>query len=86
MATIFRTNNLHEYNIVPDNGEPTYRLAQLQSIVDGYIELVYLLNGQIMVVNEEGLVRQLPVNQAATEIASQLIVGNVILIEGDEIE
>tara|TARA_R100000789_G_scaffold94393_1_gene94164 strand:- start:525 stop:785 length:261 start_codon:yes stop_codon:yes gene_type:complete len=86
MATILRTDGNHEYYVVPDNGESTYHLAQLQSVVNGFIELIYLLNNQIMVVNEEGSIHRLPVNRAASKIASQMIVGNVILIKGDEIE
>jgi len=54
--------------VKPQNGK-YFTLEELQSIVDGYIECVYLNDGMTMVVNEEGKLNNLPFNYSATEIA-----------------
>lgn len=72
-------------------------LEEMQAFVGGRIELVYLSNGDHLVINEEGLLDGLPINQKATNtwwndlgldgsgIDIQRVpplVGNVILVEG----
>lgn len=57
---------------------PNGDLATLQNAVGGYIEPVYL-NEMVMWVNEEGLLRGLPINLAATLMAGKQIVGDVVL-------
>ena len=72
-------------------------LEEMQGFVGGRIELVYLSNGDHLVINEEGLLDGLPINQKATNtwwndlgldgsgIDIQRVpplVGNVILVEG----
>lgn len=56
-----------------------YELEELQEIVGGYIELVYLPNDEIMVVNEEGLLYNLPYNPKASNYANRPIVGDVLI-------
>lgn len=65
-------------------------LEELQSVVDGYIETVPVTvgNGQyIMVVNEEGKIRNLPYNLCATRIRNyrrmteDFIVGSVAIVK-----
>lgn len=56
-----------------------YELEELQKIVGGYIELVYLLNDEVMVVNEEGLLYNLPYNVKASNYANRPIVGDVLI-------
>lgn len=61
--------------LLPVSGEPSkvrekWDLKQLQGFVEGYIELVATCyQGIGMYVNEEGLVRDLPVNVGATACA-----------------
>ena len=69
----------------PKNGTD-FSLEELQNVVGGYIEILDLHNGQIMVVNEEGKLKGLPVNTIATEAYCMrfqsyfgLIVGDVVL-------
>ena len=72
-------------------------LEEMQAFVGGRIELVYLSNGDHLVINEEGLLDGLPINQKATNIwwndlgldGSGMdiqrvppLVGDVILVEG----
>ena len=57
-------------------------LKEAQEFVGGWIEMVYLKNGDQMIVNEEGLLLGLPVNRIASAIAGQCIVGNVLILKG----
>lgn len=64
-------------------------LEECQQYVGGYIEIVFLKNGDQMIVNEEGLLLHFPINQQATRL-HQLnfgltefpIVGNVMVLSG----
>ena len=53
-------------------------LKEMQELVGGYIEFVYTEKKLVLIVNEEGLIMSLPVNQMASEVADQVIVGDVI--------
>lgn len=64
MAIIIKTDGTI-LEIEPVNGKD-FKLEELNAIVNGYIEIVYLNDGQIMVVNEEGLIKGLPYNKEAT--------------------
>ncbi len=60
-------------------------LKQKQELVGGYIELIYLADNKVMIVNEEGLIHGLPFNTKATNIAKKYIVGNALLCNRNEI-
>jgi len=75
--------------VEPQNGS-YFTLEELQKFVEGYIEVVYLPEQEIMVLNEEGKVNGLDVNEEATMIAQKaglndIIVGNVLIIKQDQI-
>jgi hypothetical protein len=61
-------------------------LDDLQQVVGGYIELVYLPDSKIMVVDEEGLLKWLPINREASLLAQRPIVGDVVIANQDEID
>lgn len=75
----------------PNNGS-TFELEELQEVVGGYIEIVRLNDGRIIIVNEDGLSLNLPVNIEATNIlrrdhsTTEYIVGNAIVCDADMIE
>ena len=82
--------------IVLDEAEHVeYQLSELQRMVGGFIEFIQLpdlefIHGgknygkfQIMVVNEEGFLDQLPVNKLATRLVNPTGLGLVIPIAGD---
>ena len=75
----------------PKNGR-TFELEEMQKLVGGYIEIVRLNDGRIIIVNEEGLLQGLPVNIPATNIlrrdhsTTQYIVGNAIVCDADMVE
>ena len=70
---------------MPKNGTD-FSLEELQGFVKGYIEIVYLSNDKFLVVNEEGKLMGLPINDYATGIANQLIVGDVLLCDSEQIK
>lgn len=77
------------YEISPDNGNE-FRLEEVQKRVEGYIEIVYLNDKQIMIVNEDGKFNKKH-NPFATAIADQhhalwqgdYICGNVVICPSD---
>ena len=65
----------------PRNGKD-FSLEELQEIVGGQVEIIPLF----MVVNEEGLLERLQINQQATNIYGTLIVGDALLCRADEVK
>lgn len=67
-------------------------LAKAQEIVGGYVERIKLLDGSVMLVNEEGKMHSLPPNWAATAMyargtaVSDLVVGTVLHIPKDQLK
>jgi len=85
MATVIQTDGrLRE--VAPANGVE-FTLAELQTVVGGYIEAVRNFDGRFMFLNEEGKLHGLPVNIIATHLArvswsirpDDVIVGDVII-------
>lgn len=72
-----------EPNKVPYVKEINNNLEDFQEVVGGYIETVFLPNGLILVCNEEGKIKGLPVNR---KIGNDIIVGTFIVTtnKGDE--
>lgn len=73
--------------ITPANGQ-TFTLEELQTAVGGYIETIELLDGRVMVINEEGKLENLPKNPIATAVAldagiakNDYIVGNALVCD-----
>lgn len=92
MAKIIRSNGNIEHT-KPQSGD-CFELKELQSIVNGHIEIVNLYDSDlILVINEEGKIKGLEYNEFATELAriydaiypSDVIVGDVLLCRNDEI-
>jgi len=72
-----------------ENIDKKLTLSCMQSIVGGLIELVYLSNAEVMVVDEEGKLKNKNVNVRATHMyanVNDVIVGDVILANTDEID
>ena len=73
--------------VAPGFGDK-FTLKELQYHVGGYIELVHLNDNQFLVVNEEGKLHNLPINEKATDLAhaahcifaSDYIVGDAVII------
>jgi hypothetical protein len=74
---IYRANGAQE--IVSPGNTKHFTLKELQSIVGGYIETVFLNETTVMVVNEDGKLDELPINIRATEIIRQAGITDTIV-------
>lgn len=92
MARIIKATGELE-KIEPGN-HSDFQLEELQKIVGGYIEIINLFNGKILVVNEEGKLKGLEQNEIATTIAHDAdaiadwdcIVGDVLYCLSEEVQ
>lgn len=89
MAKILYANGT-EKEVEPKNGTD-FKLEEMQAVVGGYIELVYLPNDELMVCNEEGWLIPLELNKNATKYIKKVcgrdepIAGNVLICKDNEI-
>ncbi len=79
MAVVLKSNGSRERDVKINS------LKQMQELVGGYVEFVYL-NDKVLIVNEEGLLNKLPLNVEASGLCGGPIVGDVILCNINEIE
>jgi len=75
--------------LIKSNGDVTDNftadtLKKKQDAVGGYIEVVHTRASKVLIVNEEGLIKRLPFNVKASEIAGQQIVGDVICLDEED--
>ena len=91
MAKVIFTNGV-EQEVSPKNGTD-FSLEEMQGIVGGYIEIMPLdKTGEIMVLNEEGKLMRLPLNEKATDYFLQnslfddFIVGNVLVCNSIQVK
>lgn len=61
-------------------------LHALQQAVGGYIETIGLKDGGVMIVDEEGLLKQYPRNDLASLISGHHIFGTALIVGADEDE
>ena len=87
-----------EFKIIEDSkDEPDLKAAQ--EFVGGYVEGIPFPNGDYLIVNEEGKLRNLPLNEEATKLwkdtfdndnyitgRNDFVVGNAILIKKDALK
>jgi len=72
--------------IAPKNGSD-FKLDELQGYVGGYIEVVQVAGNRLMVLNEEGKMHNLPMNDIATTLFHQThpgfdyVVGDVVVCD-----
>jgi hypothetical protein len=82
IATLIKTTSETE-TVSPIDGKH-FSLEELQKFVGGYIEFISLNgNGLMMVVNEEGKLKNLQVNQIATDTykGGDIILGDVLICD-----
>lgn len=81
MAKIYKANG-EVLDIEPKNGTD-FQLDELQAIVGGFIQIIEISDTEIMVMNEEGKLENLPFNEKATAIYQKSILGVEDCIVGD---
>tara|TARA_R110000824_G_scaffold293117_1_gene481505 strand:+ start:62 stop:295 length:234 start_codon:yes stop_codon:yes gene_type:complete len=59
-------------------------LVTLQDTVGGWIEAIPCIDGRLMYANEDGRMKQLPINERASELAGRIILGSVAVIGGQD--
>jgi hypothetical protein len=69
--------------VIPSNGE-SFTLEEMQRFVGGLIEPVYLDDERIILVNEEGLLLNMPVNMRASMLVGFPLAGPALLVSGKE--
>jgi len=79
MATLLKSDGSKQ------EGVNVSTLKSMQDMVGGYIEFIYLPTGQMLIVDEEGRLKNYPLNKQASELCGQLIVGDVILADYSEV-
>ena len=87
MATLIKANG-EETNVLPKN-KTDFKLDEMQNYVGGFIETVRTKDNKIMVINEEGKINELPMNEKATDLYVHsnfdFIVGDVLICNENEI-
>lgn len=72
--------------VKPKNGKK-FTLEELQGYVEGYIEIVRGRNPDyVMVVNEDGIREELPLNKSASYIYGIPLLGNCVFLHKDLID
>ena len=63
-------------------------LSELQKAVGGYIETVKLKDGGVMIVDEDGMLKQYPHNDLASYISGHHIYGTALIVgvDGDKFD
>lgn len=87
MAQLLRSDGTFEY-VKPLDGTE-FTLEELQKLVGGYIEIKKLHSGQFLVIDEEGKIKDKPVNLNASKLFNALpydyIVGDAVLCSSAEV-
>lgn len=92
MARLYKVmeNGSAYFDVNPKDGNK-FTLEEAQAMVGGYIEVVHLNDGRILVCDEEGRLKQKRVNKNATKEAYKLgykghfLVGDVLFCKDNEI-
>ena len=93
MAKLIKTSG-EVIDVTPKKEGGCFTLEELKGFVGGWIECIYVSPTQVMVINEEGKLLNLPYNTVATETfrmafqpTDDFIVGDALVCEiGKDIE
>lgn len=83
MATLLKSDGSSTSNVEIDT------LQQQQALVGGYIEYVPVVQNmhELLIINEEGRLQDMPeINEVASLLAGQVIVGDAVLVHIEELE
>ena len=88
MAVLIKAHTDESVNVSPKNGK-TFSLKELQEYVGGLIEILYLPEHRLLIINDEGKLLGLEMNVIASAIYGRLddfIVGDAIYCSDEEVE
>lgn len=73
--------DLNSISLIDINGDTIEaELKAMQQAVGGYIETVRLKDGGVMLVDEEGMLKQYPRNELASILSSHHIYGTALIV------
>lgn len=82
--TYVNNNEVHTMNVkYIEEGINQPTLTEAQEFVGGYVERSVLPNGDLALVDEEGLLKRLPVNETIATKYGVILVGNAIVIKSE---
>lgn len=84
MAQLYKTNK-DILSVEPKDGK-IFSLEELQSFVNGYIEIIMIGYEKFMIINEEGCINGMPLNENASSLVGGFIFGDVLICKPSEIE
>lgn len=88
MATLFKVGEKPK-TIEPKNGSD-FQLEEVWDLIGGYVQVVTLHNGEILLCDEDGLLKQLPFNSKATDYVAKhcvyphMIVGTALVCKSKQ--
>ena len=85
MAILIGVNGERSEFVLPCSGSSQQRLVAVQGAVGGYVELVNLPDGRVVLCDEDGLLKSAPFNREASRETGIRLVGPVLLCSQAEI-
>jgi hypothetical protein len=86
MTALLIKSGGEKLSITPENGV-FFTLKELQSYVGGYLEMLLTNDDRTLIINEEGKLKNLEINDEATKlIVEKVIVGNVVVCDWSMIQ
>jgi len=76
MATLIKSDGTEE---AVEFRKGSLKLEQWQKLVGGYVQHVRLGNGKILLCDEDGKMKQKPINLKASELWTDTVVGDVLV-------
>jgi hypothetical protein len=85
MARFIKSDGI-DMELVPEKGTQ-FTLVELQTLVGGLIEKAPTKDGRIIIMNEEGRLHKLPLNNKASSLCNHVdfIVGDVLVCDKSEL-
>ena len=91
MAQLYKMLDLN-FRIIPvqPRNKRKFSLEEVQKMIGGYVEIVHLNGDDILLCDEEGRLKLLPINSMATEKAKAMgfkgdvLVGDVLFLKDNE--
>ena len=78
-----------DITIIPVDGQPHRKtlngsLEEFQTIIDGYIEVANVSSYELLLVDEDGIMKKKSINKIASILAKTNILGTAILIKKED--
>jgi hypothetical protein len=92
-ATLIKTDGTQE-SVLPTVKTSKFVLEEMRKFVGGSIGLIHIRNGEVLVVNENGLNLKLPPNREATNlmierlgaVRASIVTGELLVLTDDELK